>query len=469
MFQVNLAHKYTTMPRLSLYRPNRTNDYQFLDRTISEMYTVGGLDIYIHKYMGPKTGDVGDNDATLPVYDTQNPLFVEDLLLGENRDRAYDPDIYVMRGVYRVQDIDFDLTQFGLFLNNDTLFITFHYNDMIDTFGRKLMSGDVLEFPNLKDYNPLDTNLAKALPRYYVIQDTAFASEGFSQTWLPHLWRVKATPLVNAQEYQDIMNQPFMPPGIWDPGNFYPGPGEVVQDGNNYYQSTKPVPPGTPITNTEYWTQIDPNTLGDKNSTRPKDLEINNAILTQAFAEVPLSGYDTVKFYIEPTDVDGQPMSTGVTADDTYPTVDGTEGLEGTTPRADGYTLGYLTGDGIAPNGLPVTPGVNFPPNPVAGDYALRLDYFPNRLFRYNGRIWVKIEEKVRTGLNLANGDQISPWPQYDAQTQRASFVNNTYTVPTTDMGNIPSRQSLSEILKPLADNGDQGGNLPPNPRPPGR
>jgi hypothetical protein len=95
--------------------------------------------------------------------------------LGENRDRAYDPDIYIMRGVYRTQDIDFDLTQFGLFLNNDTLFITFHYNDMIDTFGRKLMSGDVLEFPNLKDYNPLDTNLVKALPRYYVIQEANFA------------------------------------------------------------------------------------------------------------------------------------------------------------------------------------------------------------------------------------------------------------------------------------------------------
>jgi hypothetical protein len=147
------------------------------------MYTVGGLDLYVHKYLGPKTGDVGDNDATLPVYDSSNPLFVEDLLLGENRDRAYDPDIYVMRGVYRTQDIDFDLTQFGLFLNNDTLFITFHYNDMIDTFGRKLMSGDVLEFPNLKDYNPLDTSITRALPRYYVIQDAAFAQEGFSVTW----------------------------------------------------------------------------------------------------------------------------------------------------------------------------------------------------------------------------------------------------------------------------------------------
>jgi hypothetical protein len=450
-----------TMPRLSLYRPNRSRDYQFIDRTVSEMFTVGGLDIYIHKYLGPQVGDVGDNDATLPVYDTQNPLFIEDLLLGENRDRAYDPDIFIMRGVYRVQDVDFDLTQFGLFLNNDTLFIQFHYNDMIDTFGRKLMSGDVLEFPNLKDYNPLDNTLAKALPRYYVIQDASFASEGFSVTWLPHLWRVKATPLVNAQEYKQIIDQPFMPPNIWDPGNFYPT-GEQVQDGNLYYQSLRPVPPGTPITDATYWLPITPNTVGDKDSTRPKDLEINDAILTQAYAEVPLSGYDTVKFYILPTYTNDQPAGyygSGLTADQTSPTVDGTQPGEGITPRSDGYTLGYLTGDGIAPNGLPVTPGVNFPSNPVVGDYALRLDYYPNRLFRYNGKSWVKIEEKVRTDMFLAQA----------AETQRASFVNNTYTVSTTDMGNIPSRQSLSEILKPNADNGDQGGNLPPNPRPPGR
>jgi len=455
-----------TMPRLSLYRPNRTNDYQFLDRTISEMYTVGGLDIYVHKYLGPKTGDVGDNDATLPVYDTSNPLFIEDLLLGENRDRSYDPDVFIMRGVYRVADIDFDLTQFGLFLNNDTLFITFHYNDMIDTFGRKLMSGDVLEFPNLADYHPLNSTLAKSLPRYYVIQDAAYASEGFSVTWLPHLWRVKATPLVNAQEYQDIVNQPFMPENIWDNGNFYPS-GTIVNYGNTYYQASQNVPPGTDITNTNYWTVITtPDTVGDKDSTRPKDLEINDALLTQAYAEVPLSGYDTVKFYILPTQ-DGQPAGAGLTADNTTNTADGTQGGDGVTPKGFGYTVGYLTGSVdpdtgylIPPNGLPVTPGVNFPPNPSAGEYALRLDYFPNRLFRYDGTRWVKIEENVRTDLNLANPG---------ALTQRASFVNNTYTVPTTDLGNIPSRQSLSEILKPLADNGDQGGNITPaNPRPPG-
>jgi len=450
------------MPRLSLYRPNRTADYQFIDRTIREMYTVGGADMYVHKYLGPQTGGTS-NDATLPAYSQENPLFIEDLLLLENRDRVYDPNIYIMRGVYFTQDVDFDLTQFGLFLNNDTLFITFHYNDMIDTFGRKLMSGDVLEIPNLKDYNPLNESLPKALPKYYVIQDAAFAKEGFSVTWLPHLWRIKATPMVNAQEYQSITQQPFEPDNIWDPGNFYPG-GVTVLDGNTYYVSKGNVPPGTPITDTNYWTEkTNPSTVQDKMSSRPKDLEINDAILVQSEVEVPRSGFNTGKFFILPTAPNGQPATAiGLTADQTLPTVDGTQPGEGISPTGFGYTVGYLTGsydeNGIlqAPNGLPVTPGVTFPPTPVVGDYALRLDYFPNRLFRYNGSTWVKIEDGVRT--NLTNG--------IENNTLRSGFVNNTYTTQTKDLGAIPQRQSLSKALQPLADNGDQGGNLPPNPPP---
>jgi len=449
------------MPRLSLYRPNRTADYRFFDRTISEMYQVGGVDMYLHKYLGPLTNDnTGNNDATLPKYDSTNPLFIEDLLLLENRDRAYDNDIYVMRGVYRQQDIDFDLTQFGLFLNNDTLFITFHYNDMIDTMGRKLMSGDVLELPNLRDYNPLDSAIPRALPKWYVIQDAAFASEGFSQTWLPHLWRVKATPMVNSQEFNQITKQPFEPLNIWDPGNFYPG-GVTVLYGDTYYKSKGPVPPGTDINNTQYWELItDPTTIENQQSTRPRNLEINDAILAQAEAEVPTSGFDVVKFYVLATNPDGSPAnpeSATYTADYTITDASRTVANQGITPQGDGYTAGYLTGDGKAPNGLPVTAGVNFPPSPIAGQFALRLDYFPNRLFRFNGTAWVKIESNVRTNLT----------PGSTNNTLRSSFVNNTYTVNTTDLGNIPSRQSLSEALEPNMANGDQGGNLPPNPYPP--
>jgi hypothetical protein len=443
------------MPRLSMYRPNRTRDYQFLDRTIREQYTVGGLDIYIHRYMGPEAGGAdsalsGNFDATQPTYADVDVLNIQDLLLLENRDRVYDPDVYVMRGVYNTQDVDFDLTQFGLFLNNDTIFMTFHYNTMIDTFGRKLMNGDVIEIPNLTDYHPLNKSIPRALPRYYVIQDADFASEGFSQTWLPHLWRVKCTPMNDQQEFNTITNKPFVAENIWDPGNFYPT-NTIVNYGDTYYRAITNVPADTVITNTNFWAPYDPATISDIQGTRTKDYEINDAILIQADAEVPLSGYEVDKFYILPTQ-NGEPANPDSLSADETVSVDGTQGGMSVTPKSDGYTVGYLTGDGIAPNGLPVTPGVSFPPNPVVGAYALRLDYKPNRLFRYDGARWVRIEDNVRTNLN--NGPV--------NKTLRSSFVNNTATVNTTDLGNIPSRQSLSEILKPRADNGDQGGFLPP-------
>ena len=153
------------MPKLSLYRPNKQNDYRFLDRTIAEQLTVGGTDLYIHKYLGPNS-NFPSVDATQPQYDVLEPTNIQDLLFLENRDRIYDKNIYRLRGHYNVQNLDFDLSQFGLFLNNDIIFVTVHYNDMIDIIGRKLMVGDVLELPHLIDYNPLDEKIPVALKRF---------------------------------------------------------------------------------------------------------------------------------------------------------------------------------------------------------------------------------------------------------------------------------------------------------------
>ena len=57
------------MPRLSLYKPERGNDYHFLDKQIQEMFTVGGTDINIHKYIGPQNPLDEDRSATQPEYD----------------------------------------------------------------------------------------------------------------------------------------------------------------------------------------------------------------------------------------------------------------------------------------------------------------------------------------------------------------------------------------------------------------
>ena len=116
------------MPRLSLWRKDKTNDYKFMDRIAREQFTVGGTAIMVHKYAGPSE-QPSANDPSQPNYNDSGNIFnevnIQDVLLLENRDRKYDKDIYELRGVYNVGDQDFDLTQFGLFINSDTLFITF--------------------------------------------------------------------------------------------------------------------------------------------------------------------------------------------------------------------------------------------------------------------------------------------------------------------------------------------------------
>ena len=119
------------MPRLSLYRPQKTNDYSFIDKQVYEMFTVGGTDINIHKFLGAENPTDENATADQPQYSAVAETNIQDLLFLENRDRKYDPDVYTMRGIYNVQDIDFNLSQFGLFLSNDTLFLTIHINSSV--------------------------------------------------------------------------------------------------------------------------------------------------------------------------------------------------------------------------------------------------------------------------------------------------------------------------------------------------
>ena len=196
------------MPRLSLWKKEKTNDFHFMDKLIREQFMVGGTSVLVHKYVQP--ADQGaSNDPTRPNYradDILNETKIQDILFLENRDRIYDPDVYELMGVYNVGDQDFDLTQFGLFLSADTIFISFHINDMIDRLGRKLMAGDVIELPHVRDDLLLDQS-KPAVNKFYVVQDASRAAEGFSQTWYPHIWRIKASPMTDAQEYRDILQQ----------------------------------------------------------------------------------------------------------------------------------------------------------------------------------------------------------------------------------------------------------------------
>ena len=353
------------MPRLSLYRATKTNDFNFHDRTIREQFDIGGTAIHVHKYLGPKE-TINSDDPTEPNYGSGleldptlgieinpegfiNETKIQDLLFMENRDRKYDPDIFELRGVYNVTDNDFDLTQFGLFLTNDTMFITFHTNDMVAKVGRKLMPGDVLELPHLRDDLLLNHDRT-AINKFYVVQDANRGSEGYSQTWYSHIWRVKVTPLTDTQEYADILG-----------------------------------------------TADDPNSLKQDLSSYKTEINISNAIIQSAELDDPLG----------------------------IPLVD--------------HLFGQPTTDDEYDHGEVLDRGDQFPQMPNDGDYFVREDFSPNRLFVYRGSRWQRLYDNVND----------TTWT--DRTFNASGFIENLATT-VVDNKEVPERQALSDVIKPKSD-----------------
>lgn len=353
------------MPRLSLYKPFKGNDYTFMDHSIREQFDIGGTGIHVHKYLGPDP-QKGNSDPSEPNYGSGleidnitgkeiNPeglideTNIQDLLFMENRDRKYDPDVFELRGVYNVSDNDFDLTQFGLFLTNDTLFISFHINDMVERMGRRLMPGDVIELPHLRD-ELLLTNDRDAINKFYVVQDAARGSEGFSQTWYPHIWRVKVAPLTDTQEYADILG-----------------------------------------------TASDPNSLKNDVSSYKTELNISNAIVRSA----------------EEANPNNLPLA---------------EHLFGQENTSTTYEHGEV-----------LQQGDQFPGQPNEGEYFVRTDFTPNRLFVRRGSKWHRLY------------DNITEQTWSDRTYNASGFINNN---ATTIVDNIetPEKQPLSQVIKPKSD-----------------
>lgn len=381
------------MPRLSMWDNNRggkSNDYNFLDRTISEFFGVSGPAIYIWKYLGPQidTTFADDNDlfglqpytpaGTATGSSTPNVTTIEDPLLLENRNRTYDTNRYELRGLFTKNDVGFDLRQFASFIDADNMYIEFHLNDMISQLGRKLLAGDVIELPSERDQFLL--NGGPAINKFYVIQNASWASDGWSPTWYPHIWRVQCIPMPATQEYSDILNSPAYNP-LGQPQTL-PGTGA----------------PGTPAT------------IGDLGSTLATELGLNLAVWDAAVLQVPERYFETQQFWIIP----------------------GTE--------TGGENPWIFAGDGIPPNGATLSgQGISFPSSPTAGQYFLRTDFTPPTLFQYDGSGWLFQEADWRQPWNVAHR-------------LLESFINDTTTTTNDDYTTAPERTALSQAVTIKAD-----------------
>ena len=353
------------MPRLSLWNPTKTNDFNFIDRVVGEHLHAGGTGVHVHKYLGINAIE-NTNDPTRPSTDGNNSeVFIQDLLFLENRDRKYSKDIYELRGQYNIGDNDaFDLTQFGMFLANDQLMMNFHIESMVEAIGRKLMPGDVLELPHLRDDLLLGSD--DAINRFYVVTDGSRPAEGYDPRWWPHLWRVKLGPITDSQEYRDIL-----------------GTGEEEGDLRNLI------------------------------STYADEITISEKITEAAEKDVPYDPQyrETAHLYVDDSAPDKPMVDFG--------------GADGQPPNG-----AQLVGSGER---FPVT-GIN------EGDFFLRTDFVPNRLFQKEGTRWVFIKNDRRGSWAAANKIL-------------TGFINNDSIVTNSDGQATGEKVNLSKVVKPKTDN----------------
>ena len=100
----------------------------------------------------------------------------------------------------------------------------------------------------------------------------------------------------------------------------------------------------------------------------------------------------------------------------------------------------HFTGDGVPPNGISIVgSGNSFPASASNGDYFLRTDFEPNRLFKKNGSRWSKVSDDTTRKWSAANK-------------LLTTFVNNSNITTNSDGTTQAEKTNLSKAVKPKAD-----------------
>ena len=389
------------MPKISLWNPQKSADYEFVDRTVSENYQIGGDGILVHKFLGPTTDSTGNTNTSLTT--------IQDVLFLSNNNRIYDPNLVELKGHHVPQDVNYDLSQFGVFLSSDVIRVSFHNNDMLDALGRKLIAGDVLEFPSYRDIPIFDN--AVGINRFYVVQDALYLAAGYGQKWYPHIWLVRAKLMPASTEFSEITDQ-----------------AATGQAAGGVGQSIGIMPPGFTDTSDS---DGNPGTGANPNITNSLNLFCQIIGITDAVVmEAACNAFFDPKFfesanlyiYIDPNT--GYPILGSFT----FFSGDGAPPNQSTDYCADLEPAGPLVGVGI-----------NFPPDMQDGQYYLRIDYFPERLFQKQGNVFKLIEVNV-----------LKNWTAYNRVLD--TFIDNNRDTTLPNGVVVPEKQALSQIIHQKVD-----------------
>lgn len=277
---------------------------------------------------------------------------IQDKILMENRDRAYETEPVLLKGYYDLLEVQTELSRFGIELPSLIYNIQISFTSCAAILGRPIVIGDIIRLPSETQYS---ANMSE-VNKWVEVTDVTWAANGYSASWVPLLLKVTAQPAYASEETQDIFGDLAE---------------EKIQNGQSLMSQ------------------------GNGRNPNFQDFtDITTFIKTTALDNVPENGREASGLI--------QSFESNELANAQ------TQGLDPHNLLKIGLNKNSLYGeDAMPPNNAPFTEGPAYPANPKQGAYH-RLTYvgpsqgIPTVLYRYSqakGR-WVFLERDMREVYN---------------------------------------------------------------------
>lgn len=145
---------------------------------------------------------------------------IQDIILQENRDRDYAKDPITTKGYYDLIEVPTELTRYSLELPKQIFNLQLSFSQTVALLNRPIVIGDIIELPSETQYSPYMIPIKKWL----TVTDVAWATNGFTPSWVPLILKVTCIPAIASQETQDIFGNLAEEPvqggdGLMDKGN----------------------------------------------------------------------------------------------------------------------------------------------------------------------------------------------------------------------------------------------------------
>ena len=191
------------------YQGKMSQTSAFISELVKGQIEIPGIPVCVYRYVGTPE----QHKDALGIDKTGKPnttismgtfLNIQDTILMENRDRLYNVDsVPILRGVYQISAFELEYARFGTMVSNEMITLEFHVGTMELQLGRRMIEGDVIEMPHLKDV-ALDGRIQR---RFFEVTKTTFSPTGYDPGWAKHVFGVVVRPLKHQQEFIQIMEQ----------------------------------------------------------------------------------------------------------------------------------------------------------------------------------------------------------------------------------------------------------------------